>query len=209
MEANKAISTTTFDELFNVIKTGNKEYSRNAARAVRKLLYSSFSHGEYESIHKIIDGAPKEYVEISEDWRAENFVVAVSVLYFLHDKENQPDFLFSWLFYLLQHQNGYIRQSAVRMLEHEIGSLTVHIRCPEYKQSKTISEQSDYIILNLFVFLNNLLADLWKPVFKKYKCISSLPACPYKSIQMVMDHLEYDCGDEYIKNLMIKLNKSV
>lgn len=194
-------SMKTFTELFDIILTGDKDNSRNAAREARKLLYSSRDGGKYASIKKIIENASSEYVKITEEWRQENFVVAVSVLYFLHDKESQPDFLFPWLFQLLQHRNGNIRQSAVRMMENELGPLTVHIRCPDYKQSKSKSEQSDFILRNLFMDLNNLLADLWKPEYKKYKYVDSLPTSPYKSIQMVLGRIEDDCGKEYTKRL--------
>lgn len=210
MKSNKTIPTKTFPELFNIILTGNKDDSRTAARKVRKLLYSSRDGGKYDEIKITIDNAPDEYRKIKEEWREENFVVAVSVLYFLHDKESSPDFLFPWLFYLLQHKNGNIRQSAVRMIENELGPLTVHIRCPEYKQGKSKSEQSDFILQNLFTGLNILLTDLWKQEYKKYKYIDSLPTCPYKSVQMILGKMEYDCGKEYMKRLenrLLKLNK--
>ncbi|MCK5510728.1 hypothetical protein KAI65_04285 [Candidatus Parcubacteria bacterium] len=209
MLKNKAIHTKTFPEFFNIILTGNKEDSRKAAREVRKLLYSSRFGGKYSDIKLLIKNAPIEYENIVEDWRKENFVMAVSVLYFLHDKESQPDFLFSWLFYLLRHQNGNIRNAVRRMLENEIGSLTVHIRIPDYKQSKSKSEQSDFILLNLFVNLNNLLSDLWKPAYKKYKYISSLPTSPYKTIQMVLGRMEDDCGEAYMKQLKDLLFKPI
>ena len=200
----------TFIELFSIILTGNKDDSHKAAREVRKLLYNnSRDGGKYDDIKKIIEDAPDEYRKIKEDWREENFVVAVSVLYYLHDRESQPDFLFPWLFHLLQHQNGNIRHAAVRMIENELGPLTVHIRCPEYKQSRLKSEQSDSILLNLFKGLNNLLAVLWKPEYKKYKYVDSLPTCPYKSIQMVLGKMENDCGKEYMERLKSRfvLNK--
>lgn len=201
METNKTVVAKTFVKLFDVILTGNRNDSRKAAREVRKLLYSSRDGGKYKSIKTIIENAPDEYRKIKEEWREENFVVAVSVLYFLHDKESWPDFLFPWLFYLLQHQNGNIRHAAVRMIKNELGPLTVHIRCPDYKQDKSKSEQSDFILLNLFISLNNLLSNLWKPKYKKYKYVNSLPTCPYKSIQMVLGIMEYDCGKEYMERL--------
>lgn len=64
MEINKTMSSKTLIELFAVILTGNKDDSRNAAREVRKVLYSSRDSGKYESIKKIIENAPKEYVHI-------------------------------------------------------------------------------------------------------------------------------------------------
>ena len=201
MQPNNPKPTKTFTDLFDIILTGNKEDSRKAAREVRKLLYSSSDGGKYKVIKSIIASAPEKYGNIKEEWREENFVVAVSVLYFLHDKENQPDFLFPWLFHLLQHQNGNIRQSAVRMIENELGPLTVHIRVPDYEQSKQKSEQSDFILLNLFIALNNLLANLWKPEYKKYQYMDSLPTCSYKSIQMVLSRMEDDCGKEHMKRL--------
>lgn len=198
----------TFIELFNIILTGNKDDSRKAAREVRKLLYGSRDGGKYDDIKAIVENAPKEYVNITEDWRQENFVMAVSVLYFLHGRESQPDFLFPWLFHLLQHQNGNIRHSAVRMIKNELGPLTVHIRCPNEKFGDRLTpEQADFILLNLFIGLNNLLADLWKPAFKKYKYVSSLPASPYKTIQMILCEMEDDCGKAYVKQLKSRLSK--
>jgi hypothetical protein len=171
---------------------------------VRKLLYSSHDGGRYDEIIKIVENAPDEYRKIKEEWREENFVVAVSVLYYLHNRKNQPDFLFPWLFNLLLHKNGNIRQSAVRMIGHELGPLTVHIRCPEYKQDKSKPEQSDFILLNLFMTLNDLLSNLWKPEYKKYKYVDSLPTGPYKSIQMIMSKIGNDCGKEYMEILEIQ-----
>lgn len=198
----------TFIELFNIILTGDKEASRQAAREVRKLLYSS--HDQYKSITPIIENAPKEYEKITDDWRQENFVMAVSVLYFLHHKENQPDFLFQWLLYLIQHQNGYIRHAAVRMFENELGPLTVHIRFPNHKPGyfgKLTSDQADIILFSLFLNLNKLLNILWQPKYAKYKYINSLPASPYKSVQMILGYLADDCGKEYmarLENLLVQ-----
>ncbi|MBU4338363.1 hypothetical protein KKB43_06730 [Patescibacteria group bacterium] len=208
MKINKTTSMKTFNELFETILTGNKDDSRKAAREVRKFLYSS--HGDqYDSIKSIIENAPKEYGKIAEDWREENFVVAVSVLYFLHGREKQPDFIFPWLFYLLLNKNGNIRHAAVRMIEHEIGPLTVHIRFPNEKLSNRLGiKQADEILFNLFIKLNNLLVDYWKPAYKKYKYISSLPAIPYKSIQMVLGRMKEDCGETYIKRLESRLRES-
>ena len=206
MKTNKTTATKTFTELFKVILTGDKEDSRKVAREVRKLLYSSHNGGKYDDIKKIIENAPDEYVKIAEEWRQENFVMAVSVLYFLHDKESRPDFLFPWLFHLLQHEKGNIRYAAVRMLGNELGPLTVHIRCPDYKQSKLKSERSDFILQNLYIALNNLLVDLWEPKYKKSKYVSSLPSGSYKSIQMVLSRLEYDCEEQYMIKLRQKLN---
>jgi len=212
MNPNKTKPKKTFIELFDIILTAKKDNSRKAAREVRKLLYSSSgSDGrkKFNEIKEIIENAPDEYINITEDWRKANFVIAVSVIYYLHNKENQPDFLFPWLLYLLQHKNGNIRQSAVRMLDNELGPLTVHIRCPDYKQSKAKSEQSDFILFNLFIALNNLLPDLCESKYKKYKYVNSLPVSPYKSIQMVLSRLEDDCGKGYIEQLKNKLLKVI
>lgn len=204
MQTQKTTTTKTFFQLFDIILSGNKDDSRKAAREVRKNLYSSLNVGKYDDIKKIIESAPNEYLKIMEEWREENFVVAVSVLYFMHDKENQPDFLFPWMLHLLQHENGNIRQSAVRMFENELGPLTVYIRCPGYKSddvNHVKPKQADLILFNLFIDLNNLLGDLWQSKYKKYKYVSSLPTCPYKSIQMVLGKMEDDCGKEYMKSL--------
>lgn len=195
----------TIKECFDIILKGGKEESRKAAREVRKLLYSSKSgKDDFKDIKKIIYSAPQEYAKISEYSRQENFVVAVSVIYYLHDKEKQPDFLFSWLFYLLQHQNGNIRHAAVRMFENELGSLTYHIRFPNEKLNRfreLLPEQADSILRFLFINLNELFGILWQPKYKKYKYIDSLPASPYKSAQMVLARMEEMCGKKYMDSL--------
>lgn len=195
---------TTFVEIFGTILTADKDASRKAAREVRKFLYRSHSdRNDYDDIKNIIDSAPSKYAEISEDWRQENFVMAISVIYYLHDRESRPDFLFPWLFHLLRHKNGNIRHAAVRMIENELGPLTYHLRCPGEKSSfrDLSSEQADYIISRLFSGLHILMNDSWQPMYRKYKYIESLPSGTYKSAQMILSRLEEDCDDEYIRRL--------
>jgi hypothetical protein len=191
----------TIRECFNIILNGDKDDSRLAARRIRKLTYSNSQEGrdKYKDIKNIINAASQEYAKISEEWRQENFVMAVSVIYFLHDKENQPDFLFPCLFQLLRHQNGYIRYAAVKMISHEIGPLTYHIRFPNEKSSlhDFSPEQANNILHSLSASLNGLLSALWKPEYKRYKYIDSLPPSPYKSVQMVLAELEDSCGEQF------------
>lgn len=164
-------------------------------------MYSSADSGKYDDIKRIVENAPKEHANIEEEWRKENFVGAVSVLYFLHDRESQPDFLFPWIFELFLHQNGNIRYAALRMLENELGPLTVHICCPDNEYGKRLApDQADFILLNLFSSLHQLMIDSWKPVYKRYKYISSLPASPYKTVQMALSRMEEDCGKEYFEH---------
>ena len=193
----------TIKECFDTILCGNQENSRLAARGVRRLLYSSHGGREkFDIIKNIINDAPAGYTKISEEWRQEDFVVAISVIYFLHDREEQPDFLFPWLFQLLQHSNGVIRYAAVRMLSNELGPLTAYIRIPDYKSDRLKPEQADRILHSLFMGLNGLLSVLWQPKYKRYKYIDSLPASPYKSVQMVLAELEDSCGQKYIDRLV-------
>lgn len=201
MARNKKITTiNTIKECFDVILHGNKNDSRLAARRVRKLLYSSQSgRDKFIDIKNIINDAPREYAKISEEWQQEDFVMAISVIYYLHDMEKQPDFLFPWLFQLLQHSNGVIRYAAVRMLTNELGPLTVHIRVPGYKSDRLKQEQADSILHSLFMSLNGLLSVLWEPKYKRYKYIDSLPASPYKSVQMVLAEMEESCSRKYFK----------
>ena len=192
---------TTFKDCFSVILSGDRGASRLAARQVSKLLHSSGNHDKYKGIDSIIEQASDEYRKISEDWRQENFVIAVSVLYFLHHKESQPDFLFSWFFHLLEHQNGNIRQAAGRMLGNELGPLTYHIRFPaeQHSRSRELSfQQADVILCNMFLGLVNLTNKHRQPSYKKYKYIESLPSGPYKSVQRMLADLEEDCGKEHV-----------
>ncbi len=209
---------TTLTECFNAILTGDKDASRRAARQVSKLLYSSAADGreKFAEMAAIIENAPKEYAKIKEDWRQENFVMAISVMYFLHGKREQPDFLFAWLFDLLQHPNGYIRYAAVRMLENELGPLTVHIRVPDYElrygKHDPSPEQAIIILFELYKNLTDLASDLWEPKYKRYKYISSLPNGPYKSAQMVLGAMEEDCGEDFmnfLEHLRDKMDEGV
>ncbi|KKT82230.1 MAG: hypothetical protein A2V96_01415 [Candidatus Yonathbacteria bacterium RBG_16_43_6] len=199
----------SFNDLFRIILEGDQQSSRKAARGVRKLLYSSKSEKEqYIEIKKIVNNADEVYRNIKEGWRQENFVMAVSVIYFLHDKENEQDFLFPWLFYLIQHDNGNIRQSAVRMFRNELGPLTVHIRCPEnsFALNKIRNEKRDLILSGMHKGLHFLLRRFYKPLYKKYKYVSLLPTGQYKSIQLVLGELEDDCGEKYTKKLREGIN---
>ena len=194
----------TIKECFEIILRGNEDKSRQATRRVRKLLYSSGTSGKYEDIQNFIKDAPAAYHKISQDWRRENFVVAISVIYFLHDREAEPDFLFPWLSWLLLHSSGVIRYAAVRMFSHELGPLTVYIRIPDFKPDGLTNlklKQADVILFSLFTDLNKLLENEWQPKYKKYKYVSSLPAGPYKSIQMVMARMEELCGAKYMDEL--------
>jgi hypothetical protein len=193
---------TTINECFQIIIVGNKDDSRKAARQVRKLLYRS-SKEDFKGIKKYIDLAPKTYENIKEEWRQENFVVAISVIYFLHSHENKPDFLFGWLFHLLQHPNGNIRQASVRMIKNELGPLTVYLRVPGFKSSyKHITpEFADVMLYNLYANLVELSENLFKPSYNKYKYVHSLPTGPYKSVQMLLAELREDCGEEYMNRL--------
>jgi len=190
----------TIKECFDAILRDEREESRLAARKVSKALYSSQGDKtKFQEIAVIVARAPETYSRISEDWRQENFVMAVSVIYFLHDKKSQPDFLFPWFFQLLQHSNGYIRHAAVRMFAIEIGPLTVHIRYPKHQsmfEDKLKPEQANIILNSLFVSLNGLLSALWQPKYKRYKYVDSLPPSPYKSVQMVLAELEDSCQQQ-------------
>ena len=191
----------TFQDIFNIIFTAEKDASRKAAREVRRAVYSSGERDEYKVIKSVIDTAPAKYERIKEDWRQENFVMAVSVMYFLHDREKQPDFLFPWLFQLLQHKNGNVRHAAVRMIEHELGSLTYHIRFlgEDFSLSKLAPEHADGILIGLQSNLNELAADSWKPAYDKYKYIDDLPSGTYKSVQHIIARLEDYCSEIHSK----------
>jgi hypothetical protein len=194
----------TIKECFEIILQGNRDKSRRAARQVTKLLYGSKIQDKYDDIKNAVEDASEAYHKIVEDWRQENFVVAISVIYFLHDKEAESDFLFPWLFQLLLHSNGVIRYAAVRMLSDELGPLTVYVRISDFKPNGLTNckpQQAEAILFSLFIDLNKLLGSVWRPKYKKYKYISSLPACPYKSVQMVMARMEELCGVEYIDKL--------
>jgi len=166
----------TFTELFKTILAEDKGKSRVAAREVRKLTYGSRSgKNEFKIIQGIIEAAPLMCARISEDWRRENFVLAISVIYFLHDREDQPDFLFPWFFQLLQNKNGNIRHVAVRMIEHELGSLTCHIRFPEKELgfSKLSPEIADQVLYDLRMNLENLERSSWNREYKKLNILTN------------------------------------
>ena len=144
-------------ECFEIILNGDKAKSRSAARRVRKLLYSSQGEKDkYQDIKNIINNVSDEYSKISEDWRQENFVIAISVIYYLHNREEQPDFLFPWFFQLLQHPNGIIRYAIVRMFSIELGPLTAYIRIPGYTSDKLKPKQADSILQTLFMSINEI-----------------------------------------------------
>lgn len=194
---------SSFKEIFARILTAEKEESRQAAREVRKYLYSSHDEREkYNEIKNLIENAPAKYAEIAEVWRQENFATAISVIFFLREKKPLADYWFPWQFALLEHENGNIRQAAVRMLTNELGPLTVHLRFPGKKSYQDIPiEEADKMLLEIFVRLRHLLHLTWKSNYKKHKYVSNLPSSPYKSGQLVMGEFVDDCGKEYVKKM--------
>ena len=91
------------------------------------------------------------------------------------------------------------------MIINEIGTLTVHIRCPGHKPGyfgKLTLEQADNILYSLFLNLNNLSSAFWQPKYKRYKYVDSPPASPYKSVQMILAGLEESCGRIYLDRLI-------
>lgn len=191
--------------LFKVILDGDRKASTAAAREVRKFLYSSRGENQkYKDIVNELSKVQENYEQIVETWRLENYVVAISVIYFLRDKKSRPDFLFSWFYKLLLHENGLIRYAAVRMFGTEFGPLTVHVRFPD--RIKFVSNyneiiRNDSIILDVYNKLFDLSESLLKPLHKRYKYLDSLPVGPYKSVQMVIANLLDLCDEDYIINL--------
>jgi len=152
---------------------------------------------------------PGEYAKVTEDWRQENFVLAVSVIYYLHDKEEQPDFLFPWLFQLLRHPNGNIRHAAVKMFCIELGPLTAHVRFPRHRPGlygKLKREDANRILFSLFMSLHEHMAIYWEPAYKKYKYIPTLPSSPYKSGQLVLSRFEELCGRKFVERLIERVH---
>jgi len=89
----------TIKECFDIILRSNKNDSYLASRKVRKLLYGSHCGNDFKEIKNIINSAPNEYAKIAEDWRQEYFIVALSVIYYLHD--NKKILISFFLFYSL------------------------------------------------------------------------------------------------------------
>ncbi len=197
----------TIKQCFIIILTGNEKDSREAKKKVRKVLYSSGENkkGEFEDIAKEIENAPITYQNINEDWRKQNFVGAIATIYYLHDKELERDFLFHWLFMLLDSDDGTIRYSAVKMITNELGPLTFHLRCPEYEHPQEKVEEYDRILEQLFINLYFSFRNLWDPKYKKYKYVHKLPSCKLKSVEMLLARMRESCGDEYMERLERKL----
>ncbi len=196
--------------LFKIILEGDKNGSRSASRGVRKFLYSSRGDNQkYKDIVNELSKVQENYEKIKGTWRLENYVVAISVIYYLRDKKSRPDFLFSWFYKLLLHENGTIRYAAVRMFDTEFGPLTVHVRFPDRKEFagdyKDII-RNDSIILEVYNRLFDLSESLLKPAYKRHKYLDSLPVGAYKSVQMVIANLLDLCGEDYIINLENRYN---
>ncbi|MFO7807157.1 MAG: hypothetical protein R6V40_01900 [Candidatus Moraniibacteriota bacterium] len=194
----------SLNDLFGIVLSEEKEKSRQAARDVRKRIFSGGDRkSERGDLDRLIREAPKKYVDIAENWRRENFVMAISVIYFLHDREDDPDFLFPWLLYLLEEKNGNIRQAAVRMIGNELGLLTVHIRFPNEKRdySDLKPANADLVLLRLFVSLHKIMQLHWKDSYERHKYIHTLPPSPYKSAQLLLRDMERLCGEEYMEEL--------
>ena len=200
----------------NTILTADKEHARIATGKVRKLVYAS-NKANIKEITSAITEAPATYSKITDPVRQEYFVRAISVMYFLHDKEDTPDFLFPWLFELLQHSNGNIRQSAVRMIGFEFGSLTFHIRFPGEKRvfSNLSAEYADRVLHTLRLNLESISQQTYKPAYKRFKYIDSLPSSVHKSVQYLLCDLDDMCtassalDEEDLSDEIIEMRKEI
>jgi hypothetical protein len=198
----------SYKKLFQIILKAEKEKSRQASKDVRKKMYkTNDDKPSFDEISNLIKEAPKTFDSIKENWRKENFVKAISVIYFLRDLTEEPDHFFPWFFTLLENESGIIRQATVRMINIELGPLTVHIRCPESKHwSRKFSvETADLILRGLFICLYKLLHKYWKKSYENHKYINTLPPSPYKSVQIILRDMEYLCGEKYLKQVEEKI----
>ncbi|NCS32714.1 plasmid pRiA4b ORF-3 family protein [bacterium] len=188
------------EELFHSILNDPKEDSRVASLAVRKYLYNSQEGVEkFKEIKKVLDTAPAVYAKITDDFRKEYFVRAVSTLYFLHDLENESDFLFPWLFELIQNPNGNIRYAAVRMFVTTLGPLTYFRRFPDHHKTEENSvikakalkpEKTEQILIALTLRLWEIANDTRKLAYKKVRYVQDLPSSIHKSVQLVIATIE-------------------
>jgi hypothetical protein len=203
MANKKNIKTTK--ECFDIILKGNKKDSHVARLSLRKIVYSNYKTSEYKVIVRIVKDALRIYEKIDEEWRQENFIVALSTIYFLRDyKKYPPDHLFPLFLGLLQHSNGNIRYATVRMLRDEIIFLSIYLRLPEEekKGDRQRKLEFDHILYWLYVGLIRLsdVIETWKKVdYEKYKYIDEIPSSSYKSVQMVIANMIEFCGEENIE----------
>ena len=203
----------TIKECFYIILNGQKEDSRLATKQITKILYSataieSRAKQKHKDIDEVLKNPANKYAEIKEEWRQENFVRGISVIYFLRDEEVEIDYLFPWLFQLLQHSNGNIRQSAVRIICHELAPLTVYIRIPNYTDTyshkKIAPEKCDQILFSLYTNLQKLAEIFYHSRYEKYKYIESLPVGPYKSIELILAEMEDLVGRKYMDHMRLQ-----
>jgi hypothetical protein len=192
-------------QIFEEIINGDKKKSTEACRGLRKFVYSRQGEkNKYDGIQKIIDNAPETYKNLLNEWQQENFVLGISIIYFLRETKNKVDYLFDWLYKLLEHSNGIIRYSAIKMLEHDLGSLTVHTRHPGHTSDEVKPKKAEEILFLMFNTLNHLSNKYFLPKYKKFKYVQSLPASSYKSIQMVLGTLDDYCGDKFFTKIVSK-----
>jgi hypothetical protein len=180
----------TIKEAIEIILHGNELEAKKVSKTMRKLVYFGDS-GKYEEIKEVIEDVLKVYPTIQEEWRREIYISAISIMYFLHDKyDKKPDYFFPLLLSLLENPNGTIRYCAYKMLVHDLGPLTVHLRIPDYEKS----ELDKYIAISILSKLHKDLMILHDKYFdkkyKKYKYVQDLPASTYKTVEMALYELD-------------------
>lgn len=208
MRIKKGEPKKTFTSLFDIILTAEKNESHEAASEVRKLLYKgNYDKKTYREIYSIVEDAPNKYVKIIEEWREENFVRAISVMHFSYVWHKQPNILFPWLFFLLTHKNGNVRNSARRMIENSLAPLTTHLRGDFFKHTDKKIKEFNSILFAIYYDLNLLLDSTWEPKYERYKYVDSLPTSPYKTVQMVLCAFKRICGKDFTKQVQKELNE--
>ncbi len=127
-------------EAYQKILYGTESEAKKAWQGMRKLVYSG-GNGKYDEIKKELEKVKENYKNIVEDWRREFYISSISIMYFLHHKESNPNFFLPFLLGLLENENGKIRYCAYKMISNDLGPLTVHLRHPGSTSDKISVEK--------------------------------------------------------------------
>jgi transposase-like protein len=129
-------------EAYQKILYGTEPEAKKAWQSMRKLVYSG-GHGKYDEIKEELENVKENYKNIVEDWRREYYISSISIMYFLHHKESDPNFFLPFLLGLLENFWSYSKKRLAKFNGVSRKTFYLHLKESEFRYNN----KSDILML--------------------------------------------------------------